>query len=100
MASAMSCSDVTGTGGTYANRRRLCGIFPDAPGARSGGFAQRGKLAHAAEAAERPGLDLAHPLRSDAELAPDLAQRRRLAARDPVAHLHDLALPIGQLVQR
>src|SRR5829696_3575885 len=65
-----------------------------------GGFPQRRQLAHPAEPAERARLDLAHALRGDPELAPDLAQRRRLAAGDAVAQLDDLALAVGQLVQR
>ncbi len=91
-------------GGRAPAARR--GVPPRGPGPgrgrlrRLGGLAQRGELAHPAQAAERARLDLAHPLGRDAELAADLAQRGRLAAGDAVAQLDDLALALGQLVQR
>src|SRR3954454_6030175 len=64
------------------------------------GLPQRLELAHPAEAAEGARLDLAHPLRRDAELAADLAQRGGVAAGDPVAHLDHRALAVGQLFER
>ena len=83
-------------GGTRARAQpRLAGALQPRP---SGGLAQRGELAHPAEPAERLGLDLAHPLGRDPELAADLAQRRRLAAVDPVAQRDDRALAVGQLL--
>ena len=96
-------------GGAAAARR---GLPPRRAGAGRGGvprgraeaglrgLAQRRELAHPAEPAERARLDLAHALGRDAELAADLAQRRRLAAGDPVAQLDDLALALGQLAER
>src|SRR5215212_5906371 len=57
-------------------------------------------LAGGREPLERLGLELADALRRQPHAAPGLAQRRRVVAVHAEAQLHDLALAVGQLVER
>src|SRR5215210_5415884 len=67
---------------------------------RSGDFAERLELAAHGEALERLRLDLAHPLRREAEPAAGLAQRLRIVPVDPEAQPDHVALRLRELLDR
>src|SRR4051812_27162715 len=61
-----------------------------------GGFVQRRKLARLGEAPEGVLLDLADPLRADAQTAAGLAERSRLLAAEAEAQPDDVTLALRQ----
>src|SRR5919201_383251 len=72
------------------------------PGEMSGlrDFAQLLCLSQRLELLERLVLDLADALAGDVEGAPDLVERARMLAAEPVTELEDAALAVGQVLQR
>src|SRR5215210_7508823 len=65
------------------------------------GSAQGFDLAVDCEALERLGLDLANPLAGQAHPTSDLVERLRVrVAVEAVAHLYDLLLPVGEVLDR
>src|SRR5207302_6947229 len=69
-------------------------------GARLGGVSERREIAALREPPQRVLLDLAHALGGDAELAARLAEGRRLTAAEPEPELDDVALALGEAVDR
>src|SRR5690242_13615238 len=68
------------------------------PGGWLGGLAQSHELRALGEALERTLLDLPGALGGDAQLAAGLAQRLRLLVAGAEAHLDDVALGRGELL--